>query len=302
MSADASERWLDLAAQFPIAPKRSVAGLRSSQSDEQVSEGQLRRAYWGDRAAIVLVIAVNDTEAMADVWPATLEPGVENKAAIVVEESTSPLHAGLSLWPTRPATIPFATLDQTVAQFTKTVFRAISSGARTRDIEGIRLGESEPELGSGAEAAIDELFDTMDVLEAAPQYQASPVTGAAQKLPVPLPDLIAWLDIAQPDGMSILLGKQPLSPEQAQTIAHRANLPLDQVWGSVSPLPPDLDRELQEPRWRRAIRNRANGGDEVAARSQLGYDAFQLAARQGAGDGRAKWRQRIEAALTVKGS
>jgi hypothetical protein len=302
VSADASERWLELAAQFPVAPKRSVAGLRSSPSDEQVSEGQLRRAYWGDRAAIVLVIAVDDTLASADVWPATLEPGVENEAAIVVEESASPLHAGVSLWPTRPATVPFATLDQTLAVFTKTVFRAISSGARTRDIQGIRLGESEPELGSGAEAAIDELFDTLDVLEAAPQYQASAATRKAQKLPVPLSDLIVWLDIPQPEGMSILLGKQPLSAEQAQTVAHRANLPIDEVWASVSPLPLELDRELQEPRWRRAIRNRAIGGDEMAARSQLGSDAFQLAARQGAGDGREKWRQRIEAALTVKGS
>ncbi|MFC6356526.1 hypothetical protein [Luethyella okanaganae] len=302
MSADASERWLELAAQFPVTPKRSVAALRSSHSDEQVSEGQLRRAYWGDRTAIVLVVAVDDTDATADVWPATLEPGVENEAAIVVEESASPLHAGVSLWPTKPATIPFAALDQTVAVFPKTVFRAISSGVRTRDIEGIRLGESEPEFGSGVEAAIDELFDTMDVLEAVPQYRPSPATGTAQKLPVALSDLIVWLDIPQAHGMSILLGKQPLSAEQAQTIARRATLSVDEVWGSVSPLPSDLDRELQEPRWRRAIRNRAVGGDEVAARSQLGYDAFQLAARQGAGDGREKWRQRIEAALTVKGS
>lgn len=301
MSADASERWLELAAQFPVAPKRAGAALRSGDSDEQVSEGQLRRAYWDDRAAIVLIVGVDDTDATVEVWPATLEPGVENEAAIVVEESASPLHAGVCLWPDRPATIPFAALDQTVAVFLKPVFRAISSGPAGSDIEGIRLGASEPELGSGSETAIDELFDTLDVLQGAPHYQPSSA-GAVQKLPVPLSDLIAWLDIPQPDGMSILLGKQPLNAEQAQTIAQHANLSVEEVWGSVSPLPADLDRELQEPRWRPAIRKRAAGGDEVTARSQLGYDAFQLAARQGAGGGREKWRQRIEAVLTVKGS
>jgi hypothetical protein len=301
VSADASERWLELAAQFPVTPKRLGTALRSGDSDEQVSEGQLRRAYWADRAAIVLVVGVDATDATVEVWPATLEAGVENEAAIVVEETASPLHAGMSLWPTRPTTIPFAALDQTVAVFPKTVFRAISSRPAGGDIEGIRSGTSEPELGSGTEAAIDELFDTLDVLQGAPRHQPSS-GSAAQRLPVPLSDLIAWLDIPQPDAMTILLGKQPLTVEQAQTIAQRANLSIENVLGSVSPLPADLDRELQEPRWRPAIRNRAAGGDEVTARSQLGYDALQLAARQGAGDGREKWRQRIEAVLTVKGS
>ena len=302
MSADASERWLELARQYPVAPKRTTAALRSGHSDEEVCEGQLRRAYWGDRAAIVLIVAVDDTRATADVWPATLEPGVENDAAIIVEERASPLHAGVSLWPTRPATIAFAALDQTVAKFPKTVFRVISTGTEGQQVEGIRPGELEPEQGSGAESAIDELFDTMDVLEAAPKYEALSATRVVQKLPVPLSDLMVWLDIPQPDGMSILLGKQPLNAQQAQTIAQRAILSVDEVWGSVSPLPAELDRELQEPRWRPAIRERAAGGDEVSARCQLGYDAFQLAARQGAGDGRDKWRQRIEAALTVKGN
>lgn len=301
MATNASERWLELAAQFPVNPKRTAAALRSGASDEKVSEGQLRRAYWGDRAAIVLVIAVDDTDATAEVWPATLEPGVENGAAVVVEESASPLHAGVSLWPTRPASIPFAALDQTVAAFPKTVFRAISSRDGGQHVEGVRAGGREPDFGSGAQAAIDDLFDTMDLLEAAPHFVPSSPTDT-HKLPVALPDLMAWLGVTQPDGMSILLGKQPLSAEQAQTIADHADLPLDQIWRSVIPLPSDLTRELQEPRWRAAIRNRAVGGDEVTARSQLGYDALQLAARQGSANGREKWRQRIEAALAFKGS
>jgi len=98
------------------------------------------------------------------------------------------------------------------------------------------------------------------------------------------------------------MSKEPLAPEEADQLAFAASVPVDDVLATIAPLPDDLQRELQEPRWRKYIRHRATDGDEERARSRLGYEAYQLAARetgQGAGAlataprGRARHRERL---------
>jgi hypothetical protein len=74
---------------------------------------------------------------------------------------------------------------------------------------------------------------------------------------------------------------------------------VDDVLAATAPLPDDLQRELQEPRWRKHIRRRTADGDEARARSQLGYEAYQLAARE-TGQGRELWRQRLKAVVATE--
>lgn len=74
---------------------------------------------------------------------------------------------------------------------------------------------------------------------------------------------------------------------------------MEQVLAAIAPLPDDLRRELQEPRWRAHIRERATDGDEDRARTRLGYEAYQLAARE-TGAGRELWRQRLHAVLATE--
>ncbi len=126
------------------------------------------------------------------------------------------------------------------------------------------------------------------------------VKSVAQ-LDIPLPTIVTTLHVTQARAMAIRIGKESLTRDEAQQLAAAAGLAVDDVLAAVAPLPKDLARELQEPRWRPHIRQRAVDGDEDAARTQFGYEAYQLAARE-TGQGRQQWRQRLEAIIAAEGS
>jgi len=299
MSFDASERWFNLSQQFPIGPKRGGL-LRSAPPSEDVAPGQVRQAYWRDTSAVVVIVGVDDTTAQSQVLPATLEPGVEDNAAIVVEAEASPLYGPITIWPQAATTIPFAVLDVTIASIPPRLLEIITDAtAAVRAAAGLRRGHSDPPLGSGAAMAIDELFDALDVLQLAPGLQPSAVAKPAAGLQIPLSAIMNALQVPQPRAMAIRMGKEPLTPEEADQLALAASVPLGDVLANIASLPDDLQRELQEPRWRKYIRRRATDGDEERARSRLGYEAYQLAARE-TGQGRERWRQRLEAVLATE--
>lgn len=112
--------------------------------------------------------------------------------------------------------------------------------------------------------------------------------------------IVDTLHVPQARAMAIRIGKEPLTRDEALQLAAAANLAVDDILAAVAPLPNDLARELQEPRWRKPIRRRAVDGDEDGARTQLGYEAYQLAARE-TGQGRQHWRQRLEAIVAAEG-
>lgn len=299
MSFEASEQWFKLSQQFPIGPKRGGL-LRSAQPSEDVAPGQVRQAYWHDTSAIVVIVGVDDATAETQVLPATLEPGVEDNAAIVVEAETSPLYGPITIWPQAATTIPFAVLDATIASIPPRLLEIISNAtAADRTAAGLRRGHSNPPLGSGAAMAIDDLFDALDVLQHAPGLQPSVGAKPAVALQIPLSVIMNALRIPQPRAMAIRMGKEPLTPEEAAQLALAASLPVDDVLANIAPLPNELQRELQEPRWRKHIRRRATDGDEDGARARLGYEAYQLAARE-TGQGRERWRQRLDALLAME--
>ncbi|KMO66940.1 hypothetical protein [Mycolicibacterium chlorophenolicum] len=301
MSSESSERWLELARRAPIGPKRGGL-LRSSSTTDDVSAGQLRQAYWRESTVILLVVSVDDTSARAHAVPVSLEAGVEDRATVIVEADASPLYGPIAIWPDAAAEIPFGVLDTIIASIPRPLLEIITGTTTNRGAEeGLRRGKFDPPLGSGAAMAIDELFDAFEVLQAAPGLYISTSVKSVAQLDIPLPTIMTTLRVTQARAMAIRIGKEPLTRDEAQQLAAAADLAVDDVLAAVAPLPKDLARELQEPRWRPHIRQRAVDGDEGAARTQLGYEAYQLAARE-TGQGRQQWRQRLEAIIAAEGS
>ncbi|MFP3466929.1 hypothetical protein [Leifsonia sp. SIMBA_070] len=299
MSSDASERWLAISERFPIGPKRRNGLLRSTESTEDVVPGQLRQAYWQDAIVAVVIDQVDDDAAQVLAIPATLEPGVENDAAIVIEDVASPLHGPITIWPSSRTSIPFAALGTTIATLPKPLRRVVDeamtgeTGAR-----GVRRGRVTSALGSGNAHALADLFDAIDVLQTAPKLQEAAASVPTHQLQIPLETIMSSLQVPQPRAMAIRLGKEPLTLDEADRLSSTTEIPVEQILDTVVPLPADLQRELQEPRWRDRIRARATDGDEDRARTRLGYEVYQLAARE-TGQGRERWRQRLQTVLAT---
>jgi hypothetical protein len=299
MSFDPSERWFELSEQFPIGPKRG--GLpRRDHSAEEVAPGQIWQAYWRAAAAVVLIVGVDDATARAYVRPASLEPGVEDRSAVVVDAETSPLHGSITIFPETAALIPFAVLGEFICSIPGPLLGIIKQAPPVNHTTaGLRYGHADPPLGSGAALAIDELFDALDILQSAPGLQSSTEAKPVVQLQIPLLAIMNALQVPQARAMAIRMGKEPLTLAEADQLADVADLPVDDILAAIAPLPDDLQRELQEPRWRKDIRRRAADGDEERARSRLGYEAYQLAARE-TGQGRRLWRQRLKAVVSTE--
>ncbi len=297
MATERSERWLKVARRVPVDRGTGAAFLHDRTTDD-VETGQVRQAYWSESAPIVVVMDVDRVAATIVAAPATLEPEVENRSAVVLEADASPIHASIAIWPGAAATIPFAVLDVTIASLSSTLLDQIIAADHAG--VGVRTGHATPALGSGTALAIDELFDSFDVLQNAPGLQQKGAARTVSRLDIPLPVIMQALHIPQARAMAIRVGKEVLTSQEAERLAAAAGRGVGEILSAVAPLPDDLERELQEPRWRAQIRRRVVDGDEVAARLRLGYEAYQLAARE-TGRGQQQWRQRLEAVVATGG-
>lgn len=172
MPSEASERWLAISERFPIGPKRRNSLLRSAEPTEDVESGQLRQAYWRDVSVVIVIDSVDVESAQARVFPATLEPGVENEAAVIIEGEVSPLHGAVAVWPDTVASVPFAALGARIAAVPNPLLRIVKDAVSTTSATaGVRRGHTDPPIGSGADIAIADLFDALDVLKTAPQLR-----------------------------------------------------------------------------------------------------------------------------------
>lgn len=299
MTNDIEERWAALAGQFaPRVPIRAHDGY------DEVRPGQLREAIWNQREATVLVVDVDDVRAEVIVNPVSLEPGVADANTVILEGELSPMRGGVAIWPNISATMSFVVLYDLVAELPDDILATLltrdeQSSKRLRHGGSPRFG-STPLPGSGAERAIDELFDSIDELASVrPHRPSTPEAQKQTKFPLGLTALIETLEITQATAMAVIKGQRTLSSDQAEAVARVAGVSIEDVLAAARPLPDDLVRELMEPRWRSTIRGLARSGDEDGAREELGRRAFALAAR-GKGSGRELWRQRIQAVLAAE--
>ncbi|MBO0982678.1 hypothetical protein IOC53_02310 [Rathayibacter sp. SD072] len=305
MPAEAADRWFALAKQFPMSPKPRGSMLRSTTHADIVRIGQLRQADWREASAMLVIDGIDDEAALAWAFPATLEPDVADSRTVIVDADASPVSGPISVWPTQAAWIPFAALDAVVASLSPAVLRAVKGPQRPDSIPdataGVRRGHADPPLGSACAMAIDDLLDATETLQQAPRLtprQAVPTPPNVAT--ITLSTIMQALQVSQPRAMAIRLGKEQLTAEEIRTLAAAGEVTVGDIKALQLPLPDDLDRELQEPRWRPVVRARSINGDEAEARRRLGYEAFQLAARE-SGDGRDRWRQRLEAVVAMRG-
>ncbi len=291
MSAAPEERWRRLA---------ETASLSLSQArpldEDRVEVGQIRDAHWGGAQLFVLILAVDDGSALARVAPLTFEPNVEDEHCVVLERSTVGIGTAAAVWPQASDCVSYSVLDQLAGGLSVELTRSLVAGHTS--FEGVRLGGRRPMPGTGAAEALDALFDTLDELAAVPRWEA-PVERPGTKLPISLPEIIEILDVPQSQAMLIAMGKAPLTSDQVESLARGTGLAVDDILASIQPLPAELSRELQEPRWRSAARDLMSEEDELNSRTLLGYEAYALAAR-GQGSGRELWRHKLEMVVSAR--
>ena len=290
MPSDARERWSELAAQF------AVPEFLTDASTFEVAAGQLRQATWAQSDAMVLIDRIDDEAALAHVYPVSVEPGTDGGGVFVIDASNNPLSTALNVWPKHSHWIPFASLDDLLATIDSVWLKALETAA---------AGISAPKLASSAassappaieKSSVAELLDAVDSMEEAPRLSGSALPEANGHLDIDLEVVMRTLGATQSRAMNLLSGTEPISADEADLLSNETGLPTTPILGAVSPLPAELERELQEPRWRRSVRRRAVEGDEESGRLRLGYDVYQLAARQ-TGAGRELWRQRLDTFL-----
>lgn len=291
MSAAPAERWSRLA---------KTASLTLSQTrpldEDRVEVGQIRDAHWGGAQLFVLILAIDDDSALARVAPVTFEPNVEDERCVVLDSNVDGIATAAAIWPQNSECVSYSVLDHLAGGLSAELTTSLVAGRATFD--GVRLGGRRPSAGSGAAVALDDLFDTLDELASLPRWEV-PAERPATKLPISLPEIIEILDVAQPDAMLIAMGKAPLTSEQVESLAGNTGIAVDDILSSIQPLPTDLSRELQEPRWRSAVRDLMLGDDELNGRTLLGYEAYALAAR-GQGAGRELWRHKLETVVAAR--
>lgn len=279
MPSDAAERWSELAAQFAIPE------FLTGNATPAVAEGQLRQATWAHADAMVLIERIDDDAALAHVYPASVEPGLPSNTAVIIEAADSELATPVSIFPSHARWIPFASLDALLATVTPTLLETARNTAATSH-------------GSWAEPGItvEELFEAVDTFEEAPRLEPPTAPSIDVRIDIDLGVVMDTLSCTQSRAMDILFGTEPISVSEADMLSEVSGISSAVILTAVEPLPADLVRELQEPRWRPRIRRRAVDGDEQTSRLRLGYDTYQLAARQ-QGEGRDIWRQRLETLL-----
>lgn len=280
MPSDAAERWFELAARFAIPE------FLTDKATPAVAVGQLRQATWAHADAMVLVERIDDEAALARVYPASVEPGVASSDAVIIEAADIELATAVSIFPSHAQWIPFASLDALLATLAPSLLEAARNAAATHP-------GSRSESGT---ARVEELLEAVGTLEEAPRLEPSTVASSDVRIDIDLGVVMDTLSCTQSRAMDILFGTELISVSEADMLSEVSGIPSTVILTAVEPLPADLVRELQEPRWRPRIRRRAVDGDEQASRLRLGYDTYQLAARQH-GEGRDIWRQRLETLL-----
>lgn len=285
---DAWAKWQELAAAHAAPPHLRVAATPDP------SPGQVWNAYRGQAELLVLITQIHPEAGEFTAWPVTVEPGVETADCVVIEAAGSPMNVDLAAWDHLERTLSIGVLDRVIGEFR--FGKPISTRADLLEaVAPARAGAAWYwAVESGASAAISDLQDALDELAAAPLPRSEDSVLATGKLPIPLATVVEATGANQARAMNIIVGKEPVTPSEAEALAQASGLPVETILDHVQPLPKDLELELFHPRWRRLVTEYAvKAENEDAARRTLGYEALALAARQ-QGAGADQWRQRLQ--------
>ena len=291
-----------------------IKAVRSAENTAIVDDparGQLWRALWDDVAQLVLVLRITGT-GTAVVAPVTTDPPACDESSVVVSADLTMLGHTATLWGGLATEVPFLVFDLLVGDLAPTVVDAVedvaAGGGAEMLPEGVSAGTPVVSPFDPAAEVRAELSDTLERLRGAawaPQALGSgkslrELLRGRSDVPALMEELTKALGLGLPDVLSILMGKRPVTPEQAPAVAQVTGLTEEQVLSAVSPLPASLVSELDRPRWRKALRaQRRPGESETAARLTVAYGTLALAARQTGPASAPSWPQRIRQYLAT---
>jgi hypothetical protein len=261
--------------------------------DHSIERGQIWRAAWDEVSLLVLVASVEHAEISA--IPATLDPGAEDAESVILESALTAFDVEATFWVGLRKNLPFRVLDEIVdelpAALTSWIVAAIPE-QRVAAPLGVRRGRPDPTVFDSSATVRAEVEDDLAALQAAPALPVAQdpeattrtlasILGKAVDLHVLL-DALSPLGLDQPEVMSLLRGRRPMTPDVVDAVADVTDVDRKLIAEAVQPLPVEFVEEVDHPRWRPTWRERAQseGLDEATARLQVSYEMFALAARQ----------------------
>jgi hypothetical protein len=271
------------------------------------ARGQLWRAAWDDVTQLVMVIEVSQPGTVT-VVPVTTDPPAADDTSVVLDAGMTILGQTATVWGGIAAPVPLVVFDLLIGAVGAAVVNAVEQvavGGQTALPTGITVGPPVTSPFDPAAEVCAGLTDNLERLRVAAWAPAQ--SGSAQTLRdllgkrLDLDALQAALGVGLPAVIGIVMGKRPVTPDQAAAIAAVTGLTAQQVLAAVPPVPAELVHELDHPRWRAALRaHRQPHESEAAARLTVAYGVLALAARQTGPTSAPSWPQRIRQYLATE--
>lgn len=300
----ARARLLELAKTTAAPPVLRSGAPKASDVDSaeyEVRSNRLWTARWAGATILLLTLRESSNPRTVVAAPVTIEPGLEDQEAVVLDASTNELGLPMTVWLGLTREIPIRTLERPLGEVLAGIPGSPGTIADVTDgtehSAGARpghgsYGDTSPSAEKRAE--LEDLLDQwMGDLEPLSSEAEKPETDH-EKLSFTLTQVMDALNVPQRQAMNIIRGRQELTAEEIQQLAAHVGSTPDAISAVAEPLPSDLLLELEQPRWRYLVRTEAQTGktDESDARLSVARQAFALAARQH-GEGRDVWRQRL---------
>jgi hypothetical protein len=260
--------------------------------DHVIAPGQIWRAAWGDVSVLVLVCDVKDTDIGA--IPVTLDPGAEDAQAVVLEPASTVFAIETTFWAGLRTTLPLRVLDEIIDELPADLnewIRSPKTGWAEANPTNARIGHPPLTAFDSSTTLRAAIEDDLTWLQASPGLPVAANAGTTRTLASvlgkgvnlhALVDGLRHLGLDQPAVMSLLRGKRPVTPDEADVIARITDVDPTLVAEAVQPLPAAFVAEVDHPRWRPTWRERAqrDSSDETSARLKASYEMYALAARQ----------------------
>ncbi|MFF1509556.1 hypothetical protein [Streptomyces sp. NPDC058326] len=241
--------------------------------------GQIWRAMWEDTIQLLLITTAGDDDT-ARVVPASFERYADADTLLLPAQATT-LEQPLALWWGLETTVPWCVLDRQVSELTSRPDN-LTSRALADTVTGAQWG-SRTVLSSAADEYRAVLTGHFEVLGSA--WWAPQGSGGLSELlgehGITVKQLAAELKLPPPLALDVWRGQQPLTAEQAATLAALLGQPAARFLDANPALPPAVVHELNRPLRRSQVKKLSAQYDETehAARLRAAYGVYTLAAR-----------------------
>lgn len=286
------------------AVRRSVDG-----PPPEAALGQIWRAGWDDLEALVVILRVDVDGVLAS--PVSIDPPDGDDRTLIMDETATVLGVSVSAWAGLARTIPTRVLEVCLDRLGNDVTEALIH--LHREEAGNMRVPSHTSLGQRVTSPFDPIAQVRAMLtDCLDELAAAEWIPAAQAQHRKLTDLLGKgidfaalkdaLGVSLPAVWEIVRGRAELTEIQARALSQLTGVAGADLLAIVPPLPPELVREIDHPRWRREFNRlrRHRSLSDSALRLDVARGTLRMAARQ-TGAAAPSWRDRIRQYLAVSG-